>query len=239
MRIYEDCYEMVREVERDLFEMGVTYESETVQDKKLEGKARDTMELFGYAYALKSDARVWDMVEYMKGNVKWIKAEIDERTMGSCVPDDVGPFNLNPGIAWQCMPDFWKQYLRDGRFSYTYAERLTWQIPYVLYELRHRPNSRHAVITMYDQHQDLMNWGGRDRVPCSMHYQFLIRNNKLHCIYSQRSCDFLKFFAADVAITLGLHRYIARGLNQTVGDFTHFLGSVHAFKTDLEARGIY
>jgi thymidylate synthase len=239
MRIYEDCYEMVREVERDLFEMGITYESETVQDKKLEGKARDTMELHGYAYSLKSSERRWDMVAYMKGNVPWIKAEIDERTLGSCVPDDVGPFNLNPGIAWQVHKKFWQQFLRDGRFSYTYAERLTWQIPYIIQELRRRPNSRHAMMTMYDQHQDLMNWGGRDRVPCSVSYQFLIRERKLYCIYNQRSCDFLKFFAADVAITLGIQLYIARSLSVEVGNFTHFLGSLHAFKTDLEAKGIY
>lgn len=36
MRIYQNIEEMVKEVERDLYEMGITYTSKTVQDQKVE-----------------------------------------------------------------------------------------------------------------------------------------------------------------------------------------------------------
>ena len=89
-------------------------------------------------------------------------------------------------------------------------------------------------MTMYDRHQDMMNWRGLDRIPCSLTYQFLIREGKLHCIYSMRSCDFVKFFQSDVFCTAELTRYIASSLEIPVGSLTHFLGSLHAFKKDLE-----
>jgi hypothetical protein len=232
MRIYQNCYEMIREVERDLAEMGITYKSETVQDKILTGDAQDTIELFGYAYTLKDDGLIFDMMDYMKCNGAWARAELDDRLYGS-------PGGNNPGVAYLLNNEFWCKFLRDGLFSYTYAERFQWQIPYVINELRNHPNSRQAMITMYDAHQDIMNWGGRDRVPCSVSYQFLIREGKLNIVYNQRSCDFLKFFAYDVYFTLGLQGYIAKHLSLDTGNFIHFIGSLHSFKSEIKERKVY
>jgi thymidylate synthase len=94
-------------------------------------------------------------------------------------------------------------------------------------------------MTMYDVHQDMMNWGGRDRVPCSLTYQFIVRDGTLTLVYNQRSCDFIKFFASDVFITCELLSYVAEMLNVKVGRFVHFLGSLHAFAGDLEGRDIF
>lgn len=239
MRIFSSPLEMIREVERDLFEMGVRYQSETVQDKQVKSDPRyQTIELMGYGYTLNPSTlqQLSTMVGYNNNNLAWAEAEYYERVpvLGS------GPLmSLNPGRAWMIDAERWEKFLRDDKFSYTYAERWSLQIPYVIDELIWRPNTRQAMMTMYDQHQDLMNWGGRDRVPCSISYQFIQRNGTLNLIYSQRSCDFIQFFSTDVYITVRLLKYVCDMTGYKEGNFIHFIGSLHAFAGDLEGRGIF
>jgi len=230
MRIFNNCLEMIKEVERDLFEMGIKYQSATVQDfDASKDKAFETLELNGYAYKLTSMDQLDEMLDYMKISKLWVEAEHIER---------LDPGFENPGKAWK-LYRVWEQYLHDGIFQYTYSERLREQLAYVIRELRRNSNTRQAVLTIYDRYQDMMNWGGKARVPCSLSYQFIIRNRKLRLIYSMRSCDFLKHFAADVALALLLQGEIAKELKLNPGTFTHFLGSLHAFHGDMKDRGIY
>jgi thymidylate synthase len=146
---------------------------------------------------------------------------------------------LNPGEAWKIREDFWWQFIRNGVFSYSYAERWQAQLPYVVRELKAKPYTRQAMITMYDRHEDMLHWGGKDRVPCSVSYQFINRGGKLSVIYNQRSCDFIKFFLADIFFTLNLMRHVAEESGLEYGDFIHFLGSLHAFQGDLKDRNIF
>lgn len=230
MRIYSNPMEMVREVERDLFEFGVRYQSATVQDQDVsENPAYETLELTAYQYALTNFTELDKIVEYLNGNLDWAKLESAERIYGS----------RNPGQAWLSDKEKWHGFLRDGAFAYHYPERLTYQLEYVIRELQVRPTTRQAVVTMYDVHQDLMNWGGRDRVPCSLTYHFTIRNGKLCLIYSQRSCDFLRFFATDVWIACELLHYVAESVGVPVDRFVHSINSLHAFRGDLDKRGIF
>jgi thymidylate synthase len=237
MRIYQNPIVMIKEIERDLWEMGTHYQSVTVQDKFVGDNPKyQTIELFGYSYLLKGYDKdtLKEMVLYT-GNPKilsWVLEEALERL-------DFTSLNKNPGRSWQQNPEFWAPFLREGLFSYTYAERWQAQLLYVIQELQLRPNSRQAIMTMYSAEKDMMNWGGRDRVPCSLSYQFAIRNNALTLIYSQRSCDFIKFFAADVYFTVTLLQFVADSLEIKPGNFIHFIGSLHAFRGDLENRGIF
>lgn len=238
MRIYAEPMEMIKEIERDLYEMGHRYQSATVQDQDVaDNPDFETIELFGYAYTLKSwtPVTLMYMIEYISDDPdykNWIYFEKKERVYQSLA-------NKNPGSAWKHRREFWEQFLRNGVFAYSYAERWQEQIPYVIRELKAKPNTRQAIITMYDRHQDMLSWGGKDRVPCSLTYQFYIRDGRLGCIYNQRSCDFVKFFVADVIFTLYLLDYISRELNIDSGEFIHFLGSLHAFAGDLKGKDIF
>ena len=234
MRIYQDPKEMVREVERDLFEMGIRYQSSTVQDQHVEDDPDyQTIELVGYSYALTGFDDVDEILSYMEANAEWAEAEMNER-LGITTPE-----SLNPGEAWHHDKQKWGQFIRDGVFAYSYAERWRHQLPYIIRELQSRPNTRQAVLTMYDVHQDMLNWGGRDRVPCSLTYHFLLRDGKLDLIYGQRSCDFMKFFATDVWITVGLLKHVAELIGVEPGRFIHNLNSLHAFARDLRERKIF
>ncbi len=224
MRVYQNIHEMYDEVQRDLKEMGVIYTSATVQDKQVN---EPTKELYNYAYVLTGWADLTRECHAKGIHMDWLYAEEKDRLAWSQEPK-------NPGRAWEYNVNFWGQFMRDGRFAYTYAERLHPQIPHVIHELRQRSNTRQAILTMYDQHQDIMNFGGRDRIPCSMHYQFLIRQGELHMNYVMRSCDFHRFFLSDVYHALSLMNSIAQEVQRPLGTFTHFIGSLHAFEKDME-----
>lgn len=233
MRIYSDPVEMLKEVERDLFEMGTRVGSATVQDKNVaDDPAYEMIELFGYGYVLTrhDEASLKAMIELAGGSYEWAREEANDRVL---------PEWINPGTTWAMREDLWKPFLRDGRFAYTYNERLREQVPQVIDELRKRPSTRQAVVTMYDRHQDMGNWGGLDRVPCSMHYQFARRGGDLHCVYVMRSCDFATHFPHDVYFASRLQRHVAESTFAATGHLTHFVGSLHAFRKDLEGKGIF
>lgn len=241
MRIFTDPVEMIREVERDLFEMGTTYQSKTCQDQDVSDNPDfQTKELCGYPYMLLGfdQDRLLEMAKYtgyLEDKVDWLLEESDERLFSS--PTIGEP--LNPGMAWKLNDGLWGQFIRNGVFSYSYAERWQAQLPYIIRELKARPNTRQAIMTMYDRHEDMLNWGGYDRVPCSVSYQFLLREDRLVVIYNQRSCDFIKFFGADVYFTVDLMKSVAEVIGVEPGQFIHFLGSLHAFAGDLKGRNIF
>ena len=231
MRIYTDYLEMAKEVERDLFEMGIHVQSGTVQDKNVEGDENfKTVELNGYSYKLVGYNNMKKMLNHFDLPLAWVEKEFIER---------ISPELINPGEAYKEREKYWEPFLHNEEFEYTYNERIRDQIPYVISELYKFPNTRQAVITIYDQHKDMRNFGGKARVPCSMYYQFFLRNNQLHMMYTMRSCDFLKHFPTDVLLAVKLNECIARKLEVEVGTFTHFIGSLHAFYVDMKSRGIF
>ena len=86
---------------------------------------------------------------------------------------------------------------------------------------------------------DIHKVGGGNRIPCSLNYQFFIRNNHLHCIYSMRSNDFLGHHVIDLYCASGLMEYVVKELKSTypnlkVGSLTYMGGSLHAFHWNLK-----
>ena len=223
MRIFQNCIEAADELKRELKEMGIEYQSDTVQDKYVgDNPDYKTLELMAYSYCIQKFPDLEKLLIHQNVNVEWAQGECFERLNPRLR-------NKNPGQAWKHNHKFWAPFLRNGCFSYSYPERWSAQIPYVINELKERPNTRQAIMTMYESTKDMMNWGGRDRVPCSLAYQFFIRGNRLHVIYSQRSCDFNLFYASDVYLTVKLLIYIAKMIGTDVGYFYHNIGSLHTF----------
>ena len=76
MRIYQNCREAVREVERDLWEMGIDVTTHSMQDKV--GQF-DTKELQGYDFKILNTDDRDEILTYMKLNKGWANAEFFER----------------------------------------------------------------------------------------------------------------------------------------------------------------
>lgn len=238
MRIFKNLVEAYKEVERDLMEMGISVQSDTVQDRSVHNDPLfSSIELYGYCYTITNT----DIAEHVPqalthfghsepSDLAWLKEEFTER---------VSSFLLNPGHAWEHQKDFWSKYIHDNKFAYTYNERIRAQLPRVKQELVINPNTRQAIITVYDKHDDIDSWGGRKRVPCSLSYHFMRRDEKLNMIYTMRSCDLLNHYIYDVILAIMLQRHVAEAINVEPGHFIHFFGSLHAFKGDMILRGIF
>lgn len=86
----------------------------------------------------------------------------------------------------------------------------------------------------------------RKRVPCTLGYHFMIRDNRLHMNYYMRSCDALRHFQDDVYMAGRLMQWVCHELNTqahegveplefsiTPGDLNMHMASFHCFAGDL------
>jgi len=240
MRIFNDYYEAGSEVSRDLHEMGVTNVVQSMQDIDTSGNddLAITKEVIGYCFTVLTHNRLDDMLNLfrkvpLETAQAYIAAELEDRVSGK---------RLNPGNAWQLRADTWEQFMRkhgNAKFSYTYPERMYNRVPSVIHELKTNPGTRQAIVDVYRGDLDMPSWGGNARVPCSMYYQFLLRDDKLNTIYTIRSNDLLEHFCYDLALAGGLQEHVAKQVGVEVGDLVYFIGSLHAYKKDLDERGIF
>jgi len=232
MRIYQNFKEMFSEVWRDVFELGIRSKSDSVQNVQDVGEEYDMMEIMGYAYEL-TDINSFP-TSFKTNELSWLREEFAER---------ISPVKINPGGAWKHRAELWKPLMnRTGTFDYTYNERIRDQLPIIIDELRKRPNTRQAVMTIYSplHYGDISFLGGFRRIPCSLSYQFLLRTGAitekllLNLVYNMRSCDVATHFRFDAALACMLLNYVAGKLEVKAGSLIHNIGSLHCFRKDSE-----
>lgn len=219
---WKECHE---EIKRDLAEMGIKVRPKTMQDKNVEGlEEYSTMELQNYCYSL-LDARSEDIEGVTQ---PWADEEFLERI------DPSG--NVNPGTAWKTREDVWNEFMHEGRFAYTYNERimLNDQLNKIIERLKVDKDSRQLWLSIWNPTVDPSNLGGVSRVPCSLGYNFQVRDGKLNMHYVMRSCDFSTHFKNDVYLAIKLLEYVAKETGFEVGSFTHTIFSLHIYNKDIE-----
>jgi len=232
MRIFHTAVEAINEVTRDLFARGVEIFDPTVQGVQVEKKDYDSKELIGYTYKILSHDNIeamldWAATTFSKPNgLKEAQTWLSNRLAGRWMNQPSSKYR----------EDYWKSYREsDGLFAYTYEERMIY-LPRIIHALKQNKYMRGAVMTIYETTRDQTNMGKR-RVPCSMYYHFLVRPrgkyDVLTLMYTMRSCDLVNHFAQDVYMAMKLQEYVASQIGVKVGDFIHFIGSLHAYKKDV------
>lgn len=241
MRIYKTIKDALNETFRDLQVRGCTVECKSYQDKKLEGEDRYVKELMGVAFKVdKPTLNLKECIEYVFGEdsdriIQYCEQEIKDRCSGK---------PLNPGNSYKIRKDMWSKFLENNKkFSYQYAERL-WtknQFKNVIDCLKNDAGTRQAVLSVWNPDKDMKSekLGGGNRIPCSLNYQFMIRNNRLHCIYSMRSNSAIEHCPIDLYCATGLMKYVVNELKTIykdlkVGSLTYVCGSLHAFNWNLK-----
>lgn len=241
MRIYKTIKDALGETFRDLQVRGCTVECKSYQDKKLEGEDRYVKELMGVAFKVdKPTLNLKECIEYVFGEdsdriIQYCEQEIKDRCSGK---------PLNPGNSYKIRKDMWSKFLENNKkFSYQYAERL-WtknQFKNVIDCLKNDAGTRQAVLSVWNPDKDMKSekLGGGNRIPCSLNYQFMIRNNRLHCIYSMRSNSAIEHCPIDLYCATGLMKYVVNELKSTykdlkIGSLTYVCGSLHAFHWNLK-----
>lgn len=219
--LYED--DIHSNILRDLLKRSVWVKVGRYQDKDVPGDEFDTKEILNYTFMISDVSDLNVVKEKLKPTLPWADEEFEER---------VSPQHINPGSAWESRRDVWEQFLHDNIFDYTYNERIRIQLRDMIDELKVRPMTRQAIISIWDRTLDNLH-RGKVRVPCSMYYQFLFRNNKLHIIYNMRSCDIMTHYKNDIYLAIKLLHYVAREAGMEVGDFYMNIGNLHIFKKDI------
>lgn len=256
MRIYSNCLELMSEMGRDLWEMGKIVKPKTYQNKVIDGNEDFvTKELICEQYCLTSLMDVQYLFAFTKCK-DWAEAEFAERIAGR---------EINPGEAWKLRKEMWEQFLVNGRFDYSYGERMNQEVYYndgyfplldaIAIQLADDPDTRKAILPIYgdyirtinsqtssfDLERDINRMDGSKRIPCSMYYDFLLRNGKLNICYHQRSSDFVQHFGNDVYLAWNLMEYMVERINKYKKDsedtiepgyLYHTIDSLHAYKKD-------
>jgi len=237
MRIYTNCKDCVREVERELYEMGIEVKGDSMQDKVVTGNEDYyTKELSPYMFQVTKPTGDHEaFIKYLFPDdyiamKLWADHEFAER---------ISDKYINPGEAWTLRGEVWGEFLHNNKFYYTYNNRIRPQLQRIIQELIEKPSTRQAIIEIHNNHIDINNLGGAARIPCSLYYQLLIREGKLDMIYVMRSCDYLTHFPFDNYLAILLQAYIALRVKVPVGRYTYMTGSLHSYNKDMKTRGIF
>ena len=104
-----------------------------------------------------------------------------------------------------------------------------------------QPHTRQAVIPLFYPQDTGIGDGGRKM--CSLCYQFLLRDEKLHIWYPLRSCDFRRHFRDDAYLAVRMLLWVLQECRKldnerwngvTPGSLGMHMTSLHIFATDKE-----
>lgn len=108
----------------------------------------------------------------------------------------------------------------------------------ILNLLEKDPLTRQAYMPVFFPEDTGGHHGGR--MPCSLGYHFIRRNNLLHIVYYLRSCDYVRHFKDDIYLTVRLQLWVLDALrvrssewrDVKPGTFTMHITSLHCFVND-------
>lgn len=247
-RIFRNCDEMIREVDRELTVSGITVPVKHYQNIELSGDAQLTKELIGVNFIITKPNEGREMMLRRMFGSEW------EQVHDYCLQelkDRVSPVPLNPGNSYKIRMDLWQKLMsKDSgkveKFDYTYSERIANcnQLQRVIDTLVEDQNSRRAMVMIFQPQDTAESAGATTRIPCSISYQFFIRNGKLMVVYYIRSNDYYKHFPVDIIMTGLIQEWLLKQLKKTypdlkLGSLTYFAGSLHAYKEDLDKHVVF
>jgi thymidylate synthase len=133
-----------------------------------------------------------------------------------------------PDLVIAIGPQF-KNYVEDnGIFHGAYGPRTNGQFDAVIDRLRQDPDTRQAVVTIWNPQYDLQPQK-RD-YPCTILHQFRIRDNKLNMSVYMRSNDVWLGAAYDFFQFTRVQLAIASVLGIEPGTYNHHVGSLHIYE---------
>ena len=110
------------------------------------------------------------------------------------------------------------------------------QVKNVLDLLGRHSSTRRAVIQLFDA-EDIA--APHKEIPCTCTLQFMVRDGRLELAACMRSNDAFKGLPHDVFSFTMIQEIVARTLGHQLGVYTHFVGSLHLYDSDLRAARQY
>jgi thymidylate synthase len=260
MNQYQDIKTAYLDIVRVIMDNGMVVQSENFHDKDVKDNPEyETRELVGFSYqvARPTVADAEETIKLAGVNLDWARGEFLSRVEEE--PKNPGEaYKMNEAF-WKKMLEsngkFSYTYgLRMRKFggneesevfddaasdekdlasSHGISTYRVDQIATVIDELKNHPNTRQAVVSIWDAEKDLHRLNKR-RMPCSLTYQFLRREGKLDVCYVSRSSDAVTLLASDIYQAVRLQSFIAESINVPTGKFVHTIGSLHIYKKNEE-----
>ncbi|MEV0372564.1 thymidylate synthase [Streptomyces sp. NPDC050636] len=130
-----------------------------------------------------------------------------------------------------------RQYADDGILRGAYGPRMrNWggevdQVHRVVEILKDDPDSRRALIQLYDPARDT---AGHKDVPCTLGFRFHLRAGRLHMSTTMRGQDVWIGMPYDLFFFTTLHELVAGWLGADLGEYHHQVGSLHIYERDMD-----
>lgn len=228
MRVFHNVEETFSELRRDLNSFGTINRTLTMQNKDIgDDPSFLTKELTNYSFIL-MDGGVSDFDKIPTFRRAYTACEIQDRLAG------INGYPSNPGNSWMLWRRVWEPLLRpDGKFDYTYSERLNGLFKMTDLMIKDPGNRRIWWPIFWEKDAQLLIEKQSVRVPCSLGYQFQIRDNKLLMTYIMRSCDLMTHWANDLYMASWIQAAIAYRLNIKAGSLTMMMHSLHVYAKDV------
>jgi len=242
MKTYQYPSLAIKETKNKLYSLG----KEVFSGKWQSIEVKDSMwELFNHNVRCVIPKTISQMVKEVNPNLPWADDHFEERVSGK-------PLNPPPSNEW--WPFAQKnntQFKSEEKFSHTYPERI-WAPPVdgirfkygdlddVINLLDKEPFTRQAYLPIWFPEDTGATHG--ERVPCTLGYHFIRRDEYLHLFYFIRSCDYIRHFRDDIYLAMRKAHYILETLKNKskqwedvkLGFFDMKIVSLHVFKNEKE-----
>ncbi len=221
MRVFLNVLEADSEIDRDLSKAPVVSSSRVQGSATLAGEDLKAHEIMAYTYSILTPPSLEETVSLLQVRGysahkarAWLLEEMEDRCLG-----------FSEGVSKEVSPDLLHDSLsKIDDLNYRYSQRLANQLTGVLNEFLADPYNRRMYVPIFEKDDT----GSGKRIPCSLGYQFMLREN-LNIIYNQRSCDFGRFWISDVYFAFALLKFTSRILEAPLGMLVHFVSSFHRF----------
>lgn len=187
-----------------------------------------------------------ELQDNIKPNLPWAEEHFQERISGE-------PWNPPPShVNWPFAQKDNEKHTKYTKFSHSYPERLwpkragdntrVWDVEGIRFSygdlndviklLIDDPLTRQAYVPIFFPEDTGAHHG--ERIPCTIGYQFIQRKGFLHCIYTIRSCDFLRHFQDDIYMAARLTQWLCwkTGDGWKPGFLKMDIGSLHVWESE-------
>lgn len=176
-------------------------------------------ELLGYSYSIQMQSSVITLAS-RKMNYGFMLAEAAWIVSGSNWLDDITPYMKR-----------YSDFSDDGIMLHgAYGPKVVDQLMYVVNCIENDIDTRQAVINIWREKPGI----SKD-IPCTLNMQFLVRNDRLHCVTNMRSQDAVLGMSYDVftfSMVANMVRILLanRGINVGLGVLHVNVGSFHIYQ---------
>lgn len=188
--------------------------------------------------------------EYIKPDLPWAERHFQERIGGKAI---------NPGVEhanWPYHEGAIKLHQHGGKYDHNYMERFWptdlhdgfsifptkywhgYRFPVgdlddVITQLIADKGTRQAYLPIFFPEDTGATKG--QRVPCTLGYHFIVREDQLHMQYNLRSCEIYRHFTNDIYMAVRLAQHVGSSIGVTdMGRLTVNIVSFHGFVGDAE-----